>query len=400
MLPETFDTLSPGHRQLTFASGLGRFGLPRGSRTRLELVIPGNAWAVLLDDGGAALDVCAPSAQLRRCLLTGQGGSVAIVAKAGVADVTTITLEGVAPAVAFSGLYEDSPRTPGSLRLIVQSAEAERLVSIEGALRCTVALSDGTRLASCRGKLPASSGAELLIEYGVAPFRALVYPPGREKWARLGVELPIVPGAALAASVAVPVQGARVDHSLVVEQESVVRVSAEAGVCGLFRGNELLSVDGLESGCEVVRVLSPGTYRLLLRPFGGRPLPQGLLRWTSDPVSQLAEGVGAETWLAPGDVRLYRFDAANAGKIGLGVQATSELLECAVYNDTYQLVGEGCHQYLPLDKGRYLLTIRNPAAAGAVPRSFKPVLLGLKGETHEIPEDYLNDLFRRAEVHP
>jgi hypothetical protein len=397
-LPETFDTLSAGRRKLTFTS-VGRFGLPKIVRARLELTVPSNSWAVLLDEAGNALDLCAPSSELRRCLLTSQGGSVAIISAAGQADVTTVLLEGTPQSVAFNGLYEDSPRQPGTVRLTVAPADSERQVTIEGALRCTVALGDGTRLDSCRAKLPAKSGAELVVDYGVAPVRAMVHVPGREKFARLGLDLPISPGAALTAAIAVPLTSGRIDRTLVVEKESVVRVSSEGGVCGLFRGTDLLAVDGLDTGCELVRVLSPGTYRLLARPFAGRVVP-GTLRWTSEPVAQLAEGVGPEEWVAPGDVRLYRFDAANHGKIGLGVQAKSELLECAVYNDGYQLVGEGCHQYLSLDKGRYLLTVRNAPRPGAAPLAFKPVLLGLTGEKNEIPETYLQDFFRRAEVSP
>jgi len=395
-VPDRVEALSPGRKRLSFTN-VGRFGLPKTTRARLEATLPKNAWAVLLDDSGAAMDLCAPTGDLRRCVLTGQGGSLVLVSAEGAADVTTVLLEGGASTIAFSGLYEDSPRAPGTVRLSVPPNDTERLATIDGALRCTVALTDGTRIASCRAKVPAKSGAELLIEHGVGPLRAMVHAPGRERWARLGIELPVVPGAGLTSSVAVPLQAGRIDRTLVVDKEAVVRVASESGVCGLFKGNDLLSVDGLDTGCELVRVLSPGTYRLLVRPFAGRVQP-GSLRWTADPVTQLAEGIGAEDWLAPGEVRLFRFDTSNKGKLGLGVQAKSELLECAVYNDGYQLVGEGCHQYLGLDKGRYLLTVRNPPSPGAAPLAFKPVLLGLSGEKNDVPEEYLREFFGRVGV--
>ncbi|MFZ5441613.1 MAG: hypothetical protein ACOZQL_16520 [Myxococcota bacterium] len=394
VLPERAEALTTGRRRLSFTN-VGRFTLPKTTRARLELTMPKESWGVLLDDAGAAMDLCAPTSELRRCVLTGQGGSLVVVAREGQLDVTTILLEGSAPAIAFTGLFEDSPRAPGTVRLTVPASDAERLATIEGALRCTLALSDGTRLAACRGRVPLKLGAELLIEHGVGPLRAMVHTPGREKWARLGIELPVVPGPGLSAAVAVPLQAGRIDRTLIVEKEAVVRVASESGVCGLFKGNDLLSVDGLDTGCELVRVLSPGTYRLLVRPFAGRAQP-GAMRWTAEPVTQLAEGLGAEDWLAPGEVRLFRFDTGNRGKLGLGIQAKSELLECAVYNDGYQLVGEGCHQYLSLDKGRYLLTVRNPPAPGASPLAFKPVLLGLSGEKNDIPEEYLRDFFSRV----
>ena len=395
-LPDVVTALTTGRKRVTF-SNVGRFGLPKNARARLEVTLPKDAWAVLLDEGGAAMDLCAPTGDLRRCVLTGQAGSVVLIAPQGQADVTTVLLEGGASAVAFTGLYEDSPRAPGTVRLSVPASDSERVATIDGALRCTVALSDGTRVSSCKVKVPAKSGAELLIEHGVGPLRAMVHAPGRERWARLGIELPVVPGPALTSSVAVPLQSGRIDRTLILEKEAVVRVAAESGVCGIFRGNDLLSVDGLDTGCELVRVLSPGTYRLLVRPFAGRVQP-GSLRWTADPVTQLVEGVSAEDWLAPGEVRLFRFDTANKGKLGLGVQAKSELLECAVYNDGYQLVGEGCHQYLALEKGRFLLTVRNPPAPGAVPLAFKPVLLGLSGEKNDVPEEYLREFFGRVGV--
>lgn len=395
-LPEKIDPLVTGRKRLTFKD-VGRFALPKNSRARLELTMPRNAWAVLLDESGASIDLCAPASDLRRCILTGQAGSLVLVSSDGQADCTTVLLEGTPTNIAFTGLYEDSPRQPGTVRLSVPAGDSERLATIEGALKCTVALTDGTRIASCKAKVPAKSGAELLIEHGVGPVRAMVHAPGRDRWARLGIELPVVPGAGLSASVAVPLQSGRIDRTLVVDKEAVVRVASESGVCGLFKGNDLLSVDGQDTGCELVRVLSPGTYRLLVRPFAGRVQP-GSLRWTAEPVTQLAEGVGGDDWLAPGEVRLFRFDTANKGKIGLGVQAKSELLECAVYNDGYQLLGEGCHQYLGLDKGRFLLTVRNPPAPGASPLSFKPVLLGLSGEKNDVPEEYLREFFGRVGV--
>ena len=396
VLPEPAEALPSGRKRLAFA-GVGRFALPKGARARLELTLARNTWAVLLDEGGQALDLCAPRGDLQRCLLTGQAGSVVIVSPEGQAEVTTLLLEGTPKSVAFAGLYEDVPRQAGTLRLNLPAADGERIAAVEGALRCTIMLADGTRAATCSGKVPAALGAEIEIEHGAGPLRATVYAPGRDQWARLGIEPPATPGAPLNAAVAVPLQAGSAHRTLVVDKEAVVRVSSEGGVCGLLHENELLSVDGFDTGCELVRVLSPGTYRLLVRPFASRPQP-GMLRWTAEPVVQLREGIGPQDWLAPGEVRLFRFDTERLGKAGLGIQAKSERLDCAVYDEAYRLLGAGCQQYLSLDKGRYLLTVRNPPALGAVPLAFKPVLLGLSGEKNDIPEETLQEFFLRAGV--
>ena len=94
----------------------------------------------------------------------------------------------------------------------------------------------------------------------------------------------------MSSAVAVPLQAGRLDRTLVVDKPSVLRASAETGVCGLFKGNDLLAVDGLDTGCELVRVVSPGTYRVLVRPFAQKPVG-GALRWLAEPVTALSEGV-------------------------------------------------------------------------------------------------------------
>ena len=80
-------------------------------------------------------------------------------------------------------------------------------------------------------------------------------------------------------------------------------------------------------------------------------------------MSALGEGVGTEEWLAPGGARLFRFETKGKGKVGLGIQSTSEALDCLITNDAYQPLGDGCQQYLTLDKGAYLLTGAQPAQA-------------------------------------
>jgi len=76
-LPERAEALTTGRKHLAFAS-VGRFALPKSARSRIELTLPRNAWAVLLDESGQALDLCAPTADLQRCILTSLAGSVVI----------------------------------------------------------------------------------------------------------------------------------------------------------------------------------------------------------------------------------------------------------------------------------------------------------------------------------
>jgi hypothetical protein len=283
------------------------------------------------------------------------------------------------------------------LKLDVPAAASARTLVVEGAQRCVATLSDGMRQTGCRAELGGGLSAELRVDHAAAPLRVMVFAQGRERPARLGLDLPVVPGAPLPASTAVPLTQGRIDRTIVVDKDSVVRVSADSGVCGLYKGNDLLAVDGLDSGCELVRLLSPGTYRALVRPFGAYVVP-GALKWTAEPIVALKDGVNAEEWLAPSEARLYRFQTQSKGSVGFGVQTRDEALDCAIYDDGYRLLGEGCQQFLTLDKGTYLLTVRLPQKQGAAPLRFKPVLLGLAGAKAEVPQPYLEDLFNRAGI--
>ncbi|MFT3841664.1 MAG: hypothetical protein QM723_32040 [Myxococcaceae bacterium] len=399
-LPSSAPALAPGRSRLKLSPEGSMFSLPSSQRARLELTLPGDAWAVLLDDGGTALDFCAPvgpSQVLSRCVLTGKAGKLLVASSDSQLDVTTVLLDVPEKSVAFNALYEDDPVAPGYVKLRAAASDSDRVALVEGDAKCTFVFTDGTRVSGCKASVPKNVGVEVQLEHSAGPLRAMISAPGRDRWARLNIELPPVPGAGLAAANAVPLTGSRIDRTLVLQKDSVVRVTSDSGVCGLFKGNDLLAVDGLGTGCELVRLVSAGTYRVLVRPFAGQTVP-GALRWTAEPVVTLGDGVGPEDWVAPAEVRVYRFSTGSKGWVGLGVQTGSEALDCSIYDDGHRLLGDGCQQYMQLDKGNYLLTVRMPPKTGAQPLRFKPVLLGLAGATTGVPDEYLKELFRRIGV--
>lgn len=384
-----------GRQAVSWPGEAGVFSFPQAARVRAELVLPAGTWAVLLD-GDDAVDLCAPGDDLRRCVFSTQGGRLLLTGPEPKAEVSVVQLELPVTRATLAGLYEDVPGAPGAVTLELATSAAERAVTVDGAVRCALVLSDGRRTAGCRGTVPANRSARLELEHGGGPFRALVHAPADERWARLGDANKTADKAAprLEAARLVPLAGARQERTFTVEKDAVVRLRADSGVCGLLRGGELLAVDGLGQGCDVARLLSPGVYRAVVRPFGGQPFKGGL-SWTAEPVVALDDGVGNEEWIAPGEVRLFRFDTAAPGKVGLGLQVRAESLDCAVYDGEHRPVGEGCQQYLSLSKGPFLLSVRQRPAVGAAPLRFRPVLLGLAGTREEVPESYLKDLFSR-----
>jgi hypothetical protein len=91
---------------------------------------------------------------------------------------------------------------------------------------------------------------------------------------------------------------------------------------------------------------------------------------------EAGEGLGPEVLLAPGSARAFAFAVAQGGPVGLGVRASAERAEAALYDDAGERLGTGVAQMPTLAPGRYVFVIRAPADGEAV--TVRPALAGLK----------------------
>jgi hypothetical protein len=382
--------LAPGMARLEAAAAGSRWELPDGP-VRAELLLPPGAWAVLLARG-AAQDLCPPAADLQRCLLSSASGGELVVLPATERRLEATVLPLAAPPAPrqLAGVVESVEPLPGTRAFRVPPAPAERAFAVDGATRCTVALDGGGRGTGCEGRVPGGEGALVTVEHGAGPLRAAVGAPG-DALARFGRPLPSS-GARLAPGGAVRLEGDLVTVSLRAEPPSVLHVRATSGVCALAGGG----VTGLGEGCALDLLAGPGERLLAIRGFAGAPLA-GAVTLAADRAEPLAEGVGPEGWVGPGQARFFSFEVKTRGKVGLGLQEAAEVLECAVLAGARPL-GEGCQQLLELDAGTYLLAVRAPPGAPAM--RFRPVVLGLAGAETGVPEDALRELFQRIGVTP
>ena len=163
-------------------------------------------------------------------------------------------------------------------------------------------------------------------------------------------------------------------------------------MCALAGARGLELAEGMGAGCDVYRLLDPGSYRFMVRAFADGPL-SGSLDWTAEPVEALKEGIGAQYWLAPGESRIFRFETESEGEIGLGLQVEADNLRCTISDISHNFLGDGCQQFLKVEKGSYLLEVSAPMEGR--PAKFRPVILGLSGSKMGVPEEYLRDFFSR-----
>jgi hypothetical protein len=308
-----------------------------------------------------------------------------------------VTLTATPPApVQVTSLLENVPTKAGQLLLSIPAAPVERTLAIQGAERCFVSQDDGTRSHACRATLDANSAANVTIDHGEILTRALVYSNGQEDTALLGPRTASNP-TPLPPAVQTPVSGGALVRNLTIGEPSVIHVRSTSGVCGLLQGDKLLETDGWSPGCTMDRLVPPGSYALYLRPFGSRSL-EGTLTWTREPVVTLADGVGPDNWLSAGETRLFRFQVASQGRVGLGLQVAADTLRCAVLDVDQKAIGHGCQEFLALEPGSYLLAVQAPD--GSQPMRFKPVVVGLAGSKMEVPAEYLQDFFQRIRGQP
>lgn len=397
-LPSSSVALVPGVQEVRWPGGPSvRLALP-AELVRVKLSLPPEAWAVQVDGEGAAVDLCAPSSALSRCVLGGGGGAVLLWSPSeSRVQAEVLTLDAVRGA-ALADLFEGVYRMPGQQRLAIAKAqEARRLVVAGAAARCVLTLEDGTRLEGCDVKVPAEQGGELLVDVDAGGLRAVLAPSAQLALATLAPPT-AAPQPELPAAHAQTLSGTTLERTLTLPEDALIHLRSESGVCGLLQDGTALAVEGLGRGCAIDRLLKAGRYRVVVRAFAGQPLT-GSVTWTHEPVKALSEGIAQEeSWVAPGQTRLFRFTTTAAGRLGLGLQVPAEVLECTVLDAEQRVLGTGCQQFLSLERGTYLLSVHAPDTAR--PLSFKPVLVGLAGTRSDVPEEYLRDLFQRIGATP
>lgn len=387
-------------------NGAVRAALP-AEPWRLDLAIPADTWAVLLDDGDRAVDVCAPRTDLKplapiplsRCVLRGRGGSV-VVARVGGGgfDVRADVIRFAAfdePARLLSGLFELKPRSPGRERLRFAPSTTPRALRVEGSgvKACAIHTEDGGRIAGCRGVIAANLGGDIVVEHDGRAIRASLGKVGDLYGNRFGA-IASTTSASLSPGRAEPLTGTVIAKSVTTPSRGVLRVRATGGVCAVAdNAHGVVQSEGFGGGCDFAVVVDKGESRVLVRGFGGATLT-GTVTVDFEAVTRLSEGVGKEVLVEPGEARVFEVTLDGDGELGVGIKVDAEVLDCALLNAAREVVADGCQIFGRFTKGSYFLRVTAPP--DTAPRRFAPVVFGLKGADVDVPEDYLRDFFRRV----
>lgn len=181
---------------------------------------------------------------------------------------------------------------------------------------------------------------------------------------------------------------------------------AQPALLQLRSATPLLSVVTTAGGSEVEvhgggaaldAYLASGATEVLLRPLGGGLLA-GELDVTTTPVTPIGEGLSEETLLAPGASRVFSFEVARHGPVGIGVRASADLVEATLLSSSGARLGEGSVQMPTLAPGTYLLVLHAPE--DAPPVFARPALAGLEPPSLDPPADVVRRYLQPEEALP
>jgi hypothetical protein len=143
--------------------------------------------------------------------------------------------------------------------------------------------------------------------------------------------------------------------------------------------------------------LPEGTSQLYLKAAGGGSL-SGPAEFTGSPIRRVGEGLGPEFLLAPGDSRTFSFEVKQEGPVGVGVRASSDVVESELLSSNGKSLGKGTVREFNLKPGIYLLVLRAPAQGDPV--RARPAIVGIDLPSTGPPEDVIRKYLMPEDSQP
>jgi hypothetical protein len=260
----------------------------------------------------------------------------------------------------------------GSFELPFEAPADAHLVSA-GDTELTAVMADG---AVRRGHDVAVSGAgRLIVRHAIGPIAVWLDVNGTSPWPKAASQ-PVKAPAQL--TLTGPAMALTLDQSA----PSLLHVSTTAPVlAALVQAGRTDPPRLFPAGAELHVMLAAGTAELRLYSPTDGPLT-GSLSLSTDPITPIAEGLGAPVSIAPGGSAVFGFSLAKAATIGVGVRADPDRVSVRLLDAGGAVLGQGVAQLRALRPGQYLIeaqvppdapsTILRPAVVGITPRGSGP----------------------------
>jgi hypothetical protein len=369
----------------TLKAGLKKFHLTLGTAT-VAVLSKGNEIVSVHWQGGAPFNTTVESSADRLMLLHTRKEEDRYAV-----EVIPLREEELLATLSMGVPYEQNHLRSGIERLTVrvppESTHAPFTLHTRGAVESVTYISDsGQVLRGNDFKAPIGAGT-LEISHGAGLLLCWIDRLGNEAEGLL----PSIPDPARATIISPPeiyqLHAATEVFSIKTPEPVLLHVRMPSSSISMIRrasGESEVNVHPNQTLMEAY--LPEGTTSLYLRTAGGGSL-SGSVEFTSSPVTPVSEGLGPEVLLAPGDCRLFSFEVRQAGPVGVGVRASSDVVETELLSSNGKSLGKGTVQKFNLNPGLYLLALRAPAQG--VPVRAQPAVVGIVLPSTGPPEDVI-----------
>jgi hypothetical protein len=298
-------------------------------------------------------------------------------------------------AVASGAPFERRMTSAGSARLTVPPATTGDLrLHVRGAVAdATLVRHDGQVLRGSTFEL-GSAPATLLLGHGPGTVIAWLGRPDEPEaslWdgALRPLSEPIVLPARIEVGEAVQALPLHSDGPALLELRSAAPLLFRLHGRGTDRS--WLDLDGGLSHA----VLAAGGGELVVRSVAGATAELAL---SATPITTIGEGLGREVLLAPGAGHAFSFTVDQTGKVGVGVRADSDTVDCTLLTSNGRPLGHGVVQMHELEAADYLLLVRLPA--DRQPVRARPAVVGIERPPTGPPEEVIRGYLERERRSP
>jgi hypothetical protein len=172
---------------------------------------------------------------------------------------------------------------------------------------------------------------------------------------------------------------------------------ASPSVSLVKKGSEQPEVEVHPDRTSIDVYLPSGNSQIGLRPAGTGQFSDSV-EFTLSSVEPTGEGLGPEVLLAPGSSRIFSFEVKQAGPVGIGVHASSDIVESELLSSKGEKLGTGTVQIVNLKPGIYLLAIRAPV--NGVPVRARPAVVGIVPPSTDPPAEVVRKYMEPEEAPP
>jgi hypothetical protein len=146
-------------------------------------------------------------------------------------------------------------------------------------------------------------------------------------------------------------------------------------------------------------VYLPAGYATITFHRLGLQTMNGVMFISSVPIVTIREGYGPESILSGGSSQMYEFEIKKHGQIGLGVQASSDVVSGKLMDNAGNVLSQGVVHMPELAPGRYVFAVSVPP--NSLPVQVRPALVGLErpptGPPWEVIKNYLQQAGRKLD---